>query len=340
MKSTLLKIGRLILRTIMALIALWAILYVLLQWRNRDVSRPPFGYPSQNFIFAAHYLGFEPLVDLEPQVPARIKVFKKIVYKEIDSLQLALDIYQPLDIRKSRPLIVFIHGGSWNWGKRSDYHVYLLDFAKRGWITATVTYRLRKQAKFPAAAEDVKCAVKWIKNHADEFKIDAENIALVGGSAGAHLAMLTAFTAESGEFSQGCNSDGSPAVKALVDIYGPVDLTVDYAVSNKNVQKFLGGQYTEIPQIYDVASPGNYVTEKSPPTLILHGSIDTLVPVEQAELLVSLLQEKGVPVEYYPLPGWPHAMDLALHPNRYMQNRMTQFFKKYIPIAESEFVEK
>lgn len=340
MKSVFLKIARIFLRIIIALLVFWGFLYILLQWRNRDAAQPPFGYPAKKYIYAAHYLGFEPLVDLKPEVPPQITVHKNLVYKEIDSLKLALDIYQPPNIKKSRPAIIFIHGGSWNWGKRSDYLVYLLDFAKRGWITATVTYRLRKQAKFPAAVEDVNCAVKWIKTHAAEYKIDAENIAIVGGSAGAHLAMLTAFTADSLQFSTDCENRGSATVRALVDIYGPVDLTVDYAISNKNVQKFLGGTFTDIPAIYATASPINYLHKNIPPTLILHGSIDKLVPIEQSELLTARLQSLGVPVEFYPLPGWPHAMDLALHANRYVQNRMTQFFEKYIPVPESEFADQ
>ena len=336
MKSVFLKIARVLLRILIVLIVMWGILYMLLQWRDRDASRPPFGYPGEIYIYAAHYLGFEPLVDLKPEIPPQIKVYKNLVYKEIDSLKLALDIYQPANIRKSRPAIIFIHGGSWNWGKRSDYLVYLLDFAKRGWITATVTYRLRKQAKYPAAVRDVKCAIKWIKNHATEYKIDAENMAIVGGSAGAHLAMLTAFTAGTAQFSRECAGPGNARVKALVDIYGPVDLTVDYAISNKNVQKFLGGKYSDMPANYVAASPVNYIHKNVPPTLILHGTIDTLVPIEQSEMLAAKLQKLAVPVEFYPLPGWPHAMDVALHANRYVQNRMTQFFKKYIPVPESE----
>ncbi|KAA3618907.1 MAG: alpha/beta hydrolase [Calditrichaeota bacterium] len=334
MKSWLIKTVRVFLKTVFAVLVLWGILFALLQWRNSDISQPPFGYPSEKFLFAAHYLGFEPLVNLEPEIPEGIAAFKDIVYKKVDSLDLQLDIYQPAEIDAPRPAIIFIHGGSWNWGERSDYLVYLVDFAERGWITATVTYRLRKQALFPAAVEDVKCAVKWIKKHAAEYNIDPDNMALVGGSAGAHLAMLTAFTAGTQDFSQDCGDDSlTTAVKALVDIYGPEDLTVEYATSNKNVQKFLGGTIEEIPAIYQTASPGNYVTKNAPPTLILHGSIDTLVPIEQSENLYAKMQKLGIPVEFYPLPGWPHAMDLALHPNRYMQYRMTEFFEKYIPMA-------
>ncbi|MCA9733604.1 MAG: alpha/beta hydrolase [Deferribacteres bacterium] len=329
------KIFRFILRITLVLAVLWVVLFALHKWRNSDITKPPFGYPSEKFLFAAHYLGFEPLVNLKPDVPPEIKEFKNIVYKEVDSLQLALDIYQPADMTAPRPAIVFIHGGSWNWGHRSDYLVYLIDFAKRGWVTATVSYRLRKQAQFPAAVEDVKCAIKWIKNHAAEYNIDPDNIALVGGSAGAHLAMLTAFTAGTEDFSVDCGKDTTTtAVKAIVDIYGPVDLTVDYAVSNKNVQKFLGGTYEKIPEVFTTASPQTYLSKDIPPTLILHGTIDTLVPIEQSESLFAQLQALGVVVEFYTLPGWPHAMDIAQNSNRYMQYVMTEFFKKTIPVEK------
>ncbi|MBN2631992.1 MAG: alpha/beta hydrolase, partial [Bacteroidales bacterium] len=104
-----------------------------------------------------------------------------------------LDIYRPKNIVHPAPLLVFIHGGSWKSGKRSDYLVYLVDFAKRGYVTATVSYRLLKDRPYPACVEDISDALSWFYNNGENYGYDPDRIALIGGSAGAHLALLTAY---------------------------------------------------------------------------------------------------------------------------------------------------
>ena len=112
----------------------------------------------------------------------------------MDSIPLKLDIYHSKDIKKDAPLIIFIHGGAWKKGNKHDYLVYLASFAQKGYVTATIQYRLTDVAKYPAQLHDVEDAVRWLKLNAANYHIDASKVALVGGSAGGHLAMMNAYS--------------------------------------------------------------------------------------------------------------------------------------------------
>jgi dipeptidyl aminopeptidase/acylaminoacyl peptidase len=116
----------------------------------------------------------------------------------------------------------------------------------------------------------------------------------------------------------------------VVNIYGPVDLTTDYAQTQPLVTGFIGHSYDENPELYREASPVSYLSSSCPPTLILHGTSDTLVPVSQSDTLKSRLDALGVPCEYYRVPLWPHAMDIAKRVNDFSQKKMEVFFEKYL----------
>ncbi len=224
--------------------------------------------------------------------------------------------------------MIFIHGGAWTTGKRSDYLPYLIDYAKKGFVTATVSYRLVKQAIFPAAVQDVTCAVKYIKSHAEEYGIDPHNVVLIGGSAGGHLAMMIGYSGAVSMFSEDCQEDTLPRVKAVINLYGPTDLTTPYAISTYQTKDFLGTPYEENPDIYRKASPKTYISPDDPPTLTFHGTIDSLVPVSQSDSLDSWLIKAGVPNEYHRLKGWPHTMDLSTKVNAYCQYYIDGFLEK------------
>lgn len=119
-------------------------------------------------------------------------------------------------------------------------------------------------------------------------------------------------------------------IKAVVDIYGPVDLTTPYAQSQPLVTNFLGHPYNEAPELYREASPLPYLDKNDPPTLILHGTSDRLVPVSQSDTLKSRLDLLGVPNEYYRLPLWPHTMDVVRRVNGYAQEKMDLFFRRHL----------
>lgn len=294
-----------------------------------NAPKAPRGYRNETFLKAAYALGFLNLIETEPTVPQNINEYKGITYKQIDSIDLKLDIYRLKSLNKAAPVLLFIHGGGWSKGKRSDYLPYLVDFARKGYVTVTVSYRLSKVAHFPAAVEDVKCAVKWIRKNASQYGINPDKIAVIGGSAGGHLALMLAYS-DDDEFSEECPDHVSSRVNAVVDLYGPVDLTTPYAQKRPESTSFLGQIYDQDPGIFKDASPRFYISHDDPPTLIFHGTIDSLVPVSQSDSLHSWLDNAGVPNEYHRLKGWPHAMDISKKVNEYCQYYMDIFFAKYL----------
>lgn len=313
----------------LVIILMLCILWILFPrtWSAINPDKPPVGYHFMAPAYFALWIGLEKLVNTAPQVPGDIEEIKDIEYKNINGKSLQLDIYKPANIKDPAPLLVFIHGGGWKSGKRSDYLVYLVDFARRGYVTATVSYRLLNDGPYPACAEDIRDVVGWFFRNGKKYGYDPYRIALIGGSAGGHLAML-------GGYGWGITKEASDSIKhkikAVVDIYGPADLTTEYARKHSLVTSFIARSYEDSPGLYTEASPVNYLDKNDPPTLILHGTSDRLVPIGQSDNLKEKLDSLGIPCEYYRLPLWPHTMDVVKRVNDFCQARMNEFFRKYL----------
>ncbi len=322
------RISKRILKSLLAVF----IVFVLLMLTPRTTAilfpdKAPIGYHFEALDYLAIFVGLEKLVDRDPEIPENISELKNIEYKNINGKSLQLDIYKLKETTEKLPLLVFIHGGGWKSGKRQDYLVYLLDYARKGYATATVSYRLKRDSIYPAAVEDVIDAVDFIFKNGDTYGYDTSRVALIGGSAGAHLAMLSGYGWEN---SQKSNCPPKRKVKAVVDIYGPVDMTTPYAQTQSLVNGFIGYSYNEKPELYWEASPAKYLNEYLPTTLIFQGTSDNLLPPSQSDTLKARLDRLGVTNEYYKLPLWPHAMDMAERPNEFMQKKMDAFFERYL----------
>jgi acetyl esterase/lipase len=292
----------------------------------------PVGYHFVALDYLAVAVGLEDLANLSPVIPENIEEIKNIEYKNVNGKSLQLDMYRPKERNQNVPLLVFIHGGGWKGGQRSDYLVYLIPFARRGFITATVSYRLLNDGPYPACVEDINDAIQWFYDHGEEYGYDPDRIAVIGGSAGAHLAMLAAYgwTKKSVNNDSLVISEKPHRIKAVVDIYGPADLTTEYARNHILVTSFLAKSYDESPEIYVEASPVHYLDKSDPPTLILQGTSDDLVPSSQSVLLKGSLDSLGVPAELYCLPLWPHTMDIVQRVNDFSRQKMDDFFRKYL----------
>ena len=294
-------------------------------------TKPPRGYWNNTFLKWALMFGWVELVDTKPDIPEHIEVFGDIGFKETEERVLFLDIYRKKNILGPAPLIIFIHGGSWTGGDKIDYLIYLLSYAEKGYITASLSYRFAQEAKFPAALEDVICGVEWLKANGAEYGIDSSNVALVGGSAGGHLALMAAYTIGGPYGSGGCSSNGaSPRVNAVVNFYGPTDLTTEYAISRDETKYFLGIEYKNDPDRFLMASPVHFVTPDDPPTMTFIGTLDELVPVYQTDVLNETLTAADVPHNYHRLKGWPHTMDATVPVNEYAQYHMDKFFTEHL----------
>ena len=327
------RILKSIFKGILALILVAAIILSIPRlWSAITPNKPPMGYYFETPTYLALYAGLEKMIDKEPAVPSSVQELKDIEYKNIDGKSLQIDMYIPKNLVKPAPLLVFIHGGAWAHGKRSDYLTYLIPFAQQGYITATVSYRLVNDSTntYPACAEDIRDAVQWFFQNGEKYGYNPDKIALIGGSAGGHLSLLGAYGWHPFAEKQDSVPVSQHKIKAVVDIYGPYDLTTPYSQTQRLVTRFIGHSYKERPDLYREASPMSFLDKSDPPTLILHGTADNLVPISQSDSLKARLDRLGIPNVYCRVPGWPHTMDLAQRVNDYSRKQMSDFFEQYL----------
>jgi acetyl esterase/lipase len=245
--------------------------------------------------------------------PAGVAYEPDIVYGNTGDTERKLDMARPEKLDKSVPCIVVIHGGAWRGGNKS-VHVGgpfpgIFDFAKEGYVSVSVGYRLIPKARFPAQVEDVKCAVRFLRANADKYKIDPNRIGAIGFSAGAHLSMmLGTMDKEDGLEGDGGNPDQSSKVQAVVAYFGPTEMTADDipARSIPLVTDFIGGSKAEKLEDWKRASPITYVSKGDAPTLIFQGTKDPLVPHTQATKYADALTAAGVPGRVELLIGAGH----------------------------------
>ena len=205
-------------------------------------------------------------------------------------------------------------------------------------MVATIEYRLSGEAPFPAAIQDVNCAIRWMRANAAKLGVDPDKIGLVGGSAGGHLVLLAAYAPNDPELEgTGGNNGVSSRVQAVVDIYGLAQLggrtigpfRMVRRRSSDPLLQFMGGKTADDdPELYAKASPMTHVTKDAPPTLILHGTVDELVKVSQSDRLAAKLSELGVPYLYDRIEGWNHGMDIVKAVHEHCEWMMDQFFSQ------------
>ncbi len=238
-------------------------------------------------------------------------VRKDVVYATaVDGSPLKLDLYHPSTNRA--PLIVWVHGGAWRSGSKNG--VPILRLVDRGYAIASVDYRLTPAAAFPAQVLDIRKAVRHLQENADEYDINAGRVALVGASAGGHLAALVGV-------SQGVRFDESDAsqlddgaVKAIVSFYGASNLETILSQSTPHglsvrvpaLRLLLGGQPEELPQMARLASPVYHVDRNDPPLLLIHGDQDPQMPINQSHELEGCYQSFGLTVQFEVIHGAGH----------------------------------
>ena len=245
--------------------------------------------------------------------------FTTYTFAKIDGKNLNLDVYSPKE--KNGAGIIVVHGGSWNAGNRSDFQSWNYWLAAQGFTVFDIDYRLMPQPNYLAATGDVKCAVGWVKKHATEFGISPNRIALFGRSAGAHLALLAAYSAGDADLPPTCLETKSDTdVRAVAAFYAPTDLLWDFDnpanqfVINgpKILADFLGGsphESAEIRRRYILASPVAHVLANTPPTLLIHGGQDQLVRTENMQFVAEKLGKVGIPHQTLLIPYAQHGFD-------------------------------
>jgi acetyl esterase/lipase len=231
---------------------------------------------------------------------------KEIVYTRVGSRDLKLDLYRPEGSQHLHAAVLLLHGGAWRVGDRSTMDVYGGELARQGFTAVAPEYRLLGEAVWPAQIADVKAAVRWTRAHAEALEIHPGRIAVEGFSAGAHLALMAGGTPDSRLFGEMPEQEAvSDQVNAVIAFFPPIAFAVDDRVPGTTpASVLLGESATEKDAIE--ASPLSYVSEAYPPTFLLHGTADQVVPCTNSIQLFGRLQEKGVFVELHLYPGHTH----------------------------------
>lgn len=327
---------------------------------------PPAGFDSRRAAIVAMMKKEIDIIKQPEGIPVGVREFKDLQYTLIGDRSLELDLYIPEKASK-KPTLLFIHGGSWSGGSRDIYRYYTVLFAKKGYATATVSYRLSGEAPYPAAIEDVQSAVRWLRSNAQKYDLNSDHIVALGGSSGGHLALMLAYSPEiksiesinenenheeendkehyehheNHEHHKDDSIDESKRqrsfssdIQAVVNLYGPVDLTTKQGRESNSVHTFLGKTYAQSPSLYREASPIFHLTEKAPPTLTIHGTLDEVVGIHQADMLTDRLKTLGVPYAYVRLEGWTHRMDFVKEVNDYCVMMIESFLKQCFPMSK------
>lgn len=260
-------------------------------------------------------LGHEPA----PARKQRVRVRRNITFARVGGRALRLDVHEPAEPPtkgERRPALVQVHGGGWVLGfKQRQGQLLLRQMAERGWVGFNVDYRLSPMATFPDHLVDVKRAIAWVREHAADYGVDPDFVAVTGGSAGGHLTALTALTVNDARYQPGFET-ADTSVQAAVPFYGVYDFTNRNGVwPGEAIPQFIApvvmkADLDEAPDKYAAASPLDQVHAGAPPFFVIHGDLDVLAPVEDARDFVKRLRAvSGDPVYYLELQGAQHGFE-------------------------------
>ena len=269
-----------------------------------------------------------------PQLPEGTKVTKDIVYETVNGRELPLDLYIPAGASEPLPLIIWIHGGGWRGGSKNAIN-RCEEVLKHGYALASVEYRLSGEAKFPAAVEDCKAAVSYLRWKAPKLGLDPDRFGVWGSSAGGHLVAMLGTTNDVLDFdTHPVTKMASPTVQAVCNWFGPTDFLrmndvtggIDHDSPDSPESLFMGFPIQQHPEKVQRANPITYVSPSDPPMLIMHGDNDQSVIYNQSELLYRALQKAGVESHLHRVKGGGHGFRDAEESPQQLLARVLEFF--------------
>lgn len=285
-----------------------------------------------------------------PNIPINYNLHKDIVYKKTpENKDLELDIYQPKNINKKTPVVIYLHGGAW---VRSDKNIITQNFRQyvlsemvaNNYTVISINYTLlNKKTHLDKPLQDCKDVINWIKENAEMYQLDLDNVGIWGASSGAHLAMLTAYNQEINSY---------PKLNYAVNFYGPTDLNElfrtdansaaleifklyardQFMLRHEKIQELTGynieNQKKKAIKECSVYSPLKYVSKETIPTLIFQGTNDDVVDISQSQLLVNALKENNVYHKYFILKKAKHTFsNINLEEAEYVAKKTLEFIK-------------
>lgn len=271
---------------------------------------------------------------------APVRVERDVAYLGSERTE-KMDVYLPPEsFQRPLPAVLVIHGGGWAGGDKANAREVNIGqtLAAHGYAVFSINYLLNKREKDPATGRmrtteiawpqnlyDCKSALRFIRAEAERFGVDPDRIAVQGGSAGGHLAMLVGATAHNKELNaHGLYTDESNAVSAILTFYG------DYDIRGRRVSPFAGSTPEETKANEELASPITHFDANTPPVFVTHGTADGTVSVERSRMLVAHLKKLGIEHEYVEIPGAPHTYHLQ-PAQMDLRPAVLDFLKKHLP---------
>ncbi|HYR59251.1 MAG TPA: alpha/beta hydrolase [Chthoniobacteraceae bacterium] len=255
---------------------------------------------------------FAPAQQARPELPADARKFMDVPYVAGGHPAQKLDLYLPA--KPGGPLLVWIHGGGWRSGSKANPPG--LAMVAQGYNVASLEYRFSQDAIFPAQIEDCKAAIRWLRAHATEYGYDPKRVGVWGASAGGHLTALLAVTGNVRDFDVGENLGQSSAIQCGLDWFGPADFPAydpelpTPMVKRENPDSVLaqlfGGPISQHLELAKRGSPVTWVTKDAAPLLIMQGTKDPLVPLEQSQRLYDKLKAAGADATLDVIEGAGH----------------------------------
>lgn len=278
--------------------------------------RPSRSFATLTALFAALVMYPPTPAAAQQATPAdgkRILIHDDLAYRSGGNPSWRLDLAMPENFGPElRPALVIVHGGGWNAGSRKvrPYRRMLLEFAEKGYVTISIGYRFLSEAPMEEMLEDVHCAVRWLRAHANEYRVDPERIGAFGHSAGAHLALMLGVSPPAPAVTGDCEWADQPG--GVVAIAGGATPTL------------LPSRFGDSERF----SPASYISAQMPPLLLIHGTADPVVPIGPVDEYVEALTAAGAPdVTYVRIDGGDHDVAYDDSMERSM-NAITEFFQR------------
>jgi len=261
----------------------------------------------------------------------RVSIQEGIVIGEGGGRSLEADILLPPLEEKNRPAVLFIHGGGWIEGDRSQLRGYGILLARLGFVCMCNSYRLSNESIWPAQVQDVNCAIRYLRANATDLGLDPNRIGVSGNSAGGHLSLMAAATNYDQIFEGvGGSNEVSSEIKAVCAIYPPTTIRqLEMLNPLENAFLMLMGKEAK-KEDFDKASPLNYVTEDYPPCMLIHGSADSVVRLKDSTKFYEKLIEFNRPASLHIFSEEEHAFDGEPDYGRAIADLQALFFKKYL----------
>jgi len=246
-----------------------------------------------------------------------VKRVRDVVFRRVAGLNLKLDVYHHASKPAGAPVLLYVHGGGWVLGSKNEQGLPLLThLASRGWVCVNANYRLSPHGTMPDPVIDLKCAIRWIREHAAEYGGDPSFLAVAGGSAGGHLAALVALTGNDALLQPGFE-DVDTSVQCAIPLYGVYDLADrDQLWPHRDLEKLMESYVMKVsrhesPDAYDRYSPITRISAGAPPLFVIHGELDSLVPVGDARRFCEQFRRIAKsPLVYAEIPGAQHAFEI------------------------------